>query len=402
MNQFRAIILSAIVAAGCSPVRHLVVNAGEYDRIDCTVKTDVGKNANVGVKASDGSYVPSQVIEENGSNYLYFTLDGTTRAKEIRSFDIVRSKKAVSDLKEMNVIDDGDNIILRSGDKPILSYKYTVTAPPDGVDKVFQRSGYIHPAYTPSGFVFTNIQPRDHYHHYGVWNPWTKVEYKGRTYDLWNLGSKLGTVRAGDVTELYEGDVVSGFKAGLDHVAFTPEGEVIIMKEEWIVKVVDTGNGYLWDFESILKPSTDSPVIIKAYRYQGFSCRATAEWTRENSTMMTSEGLQRPEIDQTRARWIYVNGANGPDAKAGFMFLASPDNFNSPEPLRIWNQNANGGRGDVFVNFCPAKTTDWKLEPGNEYHLHYRVMAYDGEMTPERAEQLWRDFVYPPKTEIRK
>ena len=96
----------------------------------------------------------------------------------------------------MSVRDDGRAVTLLSAGKPVLSYNYAVTPAPEGVSDVYARSGYIHPAWTPSGFVLTEIQPRDHYHHYGIWNPWTKVEYEGKLYDLWNLGERKGTVRA--------------------------------------------------------------------------------------------------------------------------------------------------------------------------------------------------------------
>ncbi|RHO74663.1 hypothetical protein DW083_02895 [Parabacteroides sp. AF48-14] len=78
-----------------------------------------------------------------------------------------------------------------------------------------------------------------------------------------------------------------------------------------------------------------------------------------------------------------------------------PENYNAPEPLRIWDENANGGRGDAFVNFAPTKNKDWKLMPGEHYKLCYRIFSYDGEMTRERADRLWNDFAYPPKVTIK-
>lgn len=294
--------------------------------------------------------------------------------------------------RAMHVTDEGGALTLRCGDAPILSYNYAVTPAPEGVREIYARGGYIHPAWTPSGFVLTTIQPRDHYHHYGIWNPWTYVLYDGRRYDLWNLGENLGTVRAGNVLPV-QGKGFCGFDADLDHVAFTPGGETVIMQEVWQVRARRVKEGFLWDFISTLRPATDKPVTIHAYRYQGFSIRANEAWTRENCTMMTSEGLERPRIDGSRARWIYVNGETGPQQQGGFLFLAAPDNYDAPEPLRIWDENANGGRGDVFVNFCPAKMKDWVLEPGGTYCLRYRVLTYDGALTPQKAEQLWNEYV---------
>ena len=36
---------------------------------------------------------------------------------------------------------------------------------------------------TPSEKVLTNINPEDHWHHYGIWNPWTKVAFEGDTLE---------------------------------------------------------------------------------------------------------------------------------------------------------------------------------------------------------------------------
>ena len=48
--------------------------------------------------------------------------------------------------------------------------------PPIGVNKLYQKSGYIHPVLSPWGDTLTRIQPPDHFHHYGVWGPWTKTK----------------------------------------------------------------------------------------------------------------------------------------------------------------------------------------------------------------------------------
>lgn len=292
----------------------------------------------------------------------------------------------------MGVSDNGSSLTLLCEGKTILTYQYAITPAPEGVRQVFSRGGYIHPACTPSGFVLTRIQPADHYHHYGIWNPWTHVIYDGQLYDLWNLGDSLGTVRPRQIDAVYEGKSCCGFDASLDHVAFTPGGETIILDEQWRVRATKAPEGYLWDFESRLRPTTDKQVTIQAYRYQGFCIRASEVWTRDNCSMMTSEGLERPDIDGSRGRWIYLVGDTGPSTKGGFLMMSYPGNQNAPEPLRIWDEEANRGRGDVFVNFCPAKTQDWVLEPGKEYQLRYRFLAFDGEMDPATAERLWKDF----------
>ena len=90
---------------------------------------------------------------------------------------------------------DETTITLRHKNNPILSYYHAVHPVPEGVDPIFRRSGFIHPLYTPDGLVVTSIQPRDHYHHYGIWNPWTVTQIEGREVDFWNLAKGQGTVR---------------------------------------------------------------------------------------------------------------------------------------------------------------------------------------------------------------
>ena len=82
------------------------------------------------------------------------------------------------------------------------------------------------------------------------------------------------------------------------------------------------------------------------------------------------------------------------------LFLGHPENYNAPEPLRIWDEKANGGRGDAFVNFAPTKNKDWELMPGRLYKQRYRIFSYDGEMDREKADRLWNDFAYPPKVTV--
>src|SRR5690606_26783521 len=109
------------------------------------------------------------------------------------------------DGKPFTATKGSDDLVLSNPEgAPLLTYRYTVKTPPAGVDAAYGRSGFIHPLQTLSGKVLTNIQPTDHYHHYGLWNPWTRVEYKGKMYDLWNIGDKKGTVRFVEFADIFE------------------------------------------------------------------------------------------------------------------------------------------------------------------------------------------------------
>ncbi|MDR2038118.1 MAG: PmoA family protein [Bacteroidales bacterium] len=395
--------LFAIVFNVAGKIR-ITVQSGQYDRIDCVVSAGIPdlnlkESSSVELYESTGKQkkpVPCQIIIEEGkAPVLFWTLDGKTDAGSVRTFYVKKIKENRPEKMLMEVEDNKKALILKKDGKNILQYNYAHVEPPEGADKSYGRSGFIHPAYSPEGNILTAIQPKDHYHHYGIWNPWTKIMYDGKTYDLWNLRSKQGTVRAKEIEDAYSGDVFAGCTASLDHYIFTTDNEKVIMNELWKIKAWNISDGFLWDFESHLHPSTSLPVLIKEYRYAGFGYRATEEWTRENCEMFTSEGKTRQQIDGTNARWIYITG-DTKTGRSGLLFMGHPENYNFPEPLRIWDENANGRRGDAFINFAPTKNKDWELKANGHYVLKYRILSYEGEMTKEKAERLWNDFAHPP------
>jgi hypothetical protein len=88
---------------------------------------------------------------------------------------------------------DKDTLRLMYQGKPILSYRHSVMDVPAGVDPLFKRSGFIHPLWSPAGHVLTRVQAPDHYHHYGIWGPWTLTTINGQEVDFWNLAKGEGT-----------------------------------------------------------------------------------------------------------------------------------------------------------------------------------------------------------------
>ena len=296
----------------------------------------------------------------------------------------------------------GGVLTISKGNQPLLTYVYKTVYPPPGIDTAYKKSGFIHPLYTPRGQILTRIQPPDHYHHYGIWDPWTHILFKGDTVDCWNLAARKGTERFAEFSDFSGGDSSASFQARLQHVAFRKDGtEEAFLNELLTIQIssADT-NQYLLDFTITLTPATLYPVILLTYRYGGLGWRATAEWNRDNSEVLTSEGMDRRHADGTTARWCIVQGALGSDY-GGIAMLSHPDNFNYPEPLRIWPDTSNG-RGDLFANFSPTKDRDWRLEPGRTYTLHYRWVVFGGHFTKQQAESAWQYFAAPPHVTVNK
>lgn len=287
---------------------------------------------------------------------------------------------AVSTTKE------NGTLVVKIDEKPVLSYQYETVYPPAGIDSAFQRSGYIHPINTLSGHRLTQIQPKDHYHHYAMWNPWTHVEFENDTIDFWNLGGKQGTVRFAEFKEIAD----NKYSALQEHVVLKNGKERVALNEVQTIEVKKLNDGqYYIDFTIDYSCATDSPFKILEYRYAGFSWRATEVWNAENSEIISSEVSTRDEIDGTTGKWLIVQGELGSDY-GGAVLLSHPTNYNFPEPLRVWPSGNHDGQ--IFVNFAPTKTKDWLLEPNKTYTLKYRMIVTNSKVTPTEAETLWTNY----------
>lgn len=302
----------------------------------------------------------------------------------------------------VSVLSDDSTYTLQSGTHPLLRYNHATVYPPPGVDSAFRRSGFIHPLWTPHGQVLTRIQAPDHYHHYGLWNPWTHVLFEGDTVDFWNLGGKKGTVRFARLLNKDSGPVYAQIRVLHEHVVL--KNNKVALSEVQTIRAYrpskDKDNDYYYlDITSELSCATESPVLLLTYRYGGLGWRATPLWNKDNSEVLTSEGRDRKGADGSTARWCIVQGALNDDY-GGAVMLSYPANYNHPEPLRVWPENTNG-KGDLFANFDPTKDRDWLLEPGKTYVLRYRLVVFNGKFDKEKAESAWQYFANPPYIIIR-
>ena len=188
---------------------------------------------------------------------------------------------------------DESSTTISLGEKPLLTYVHVETPALEGQNPLYKRSAYIHPLRSPGGEILTCIQPDDHYHHYGIWNPWTRTHFGEYKVDFWNLADGQGTVRFVEYMDKYENEGEAGFSVKHDHIYFKNEGgEGIAISESWNVNIHDAGEKvYTADLAITLKTPLEEAITLEAYRYGGgLGFRATEEWDTNNSTVLTSEG----------------------------------------------------------------------------------------------------------------
>ncbi|PKQ44938.1 DUF6807 domain-containing protein [Confluentibacter flavum] len=295
-----------------------------------------------------------------------------------------QNEKVLSVLKEKGIL----SIVHKN--QPLIGYQYEVLDPPEGVDPAFKRSGFFHPINTLKGHRLTRIHAKDHYHHFGMWNPWTKTLFEGDTLDFWNIGGKQATIRHSGFKNTNVTDDFAEYQMLHEHVVLKNNKNKVALNEIQTVKIHNPkDNYYIIDLQFDYTCATDSKFEILAYRYQGLGWRATEEWNDANSSIITSEGKTRKDADNTTAKWMLYQGKLGND-KGGIIMLSHAQNYNHPEPIRVWPIGQH--EGSVFINFSPTKTKDWVFEPGKTYTLKYRLVVFDDEFTPTQAETFWEEF----------
>lgn len=410
------ILIAGAISCTETKLASFTVSAGEHDRQDWIVsveirplETDLASDVDADLEALAALYeitpegevpVPFQLDFAGGTDVIRFMIKGITEKGTTREYMLKMKRGSASAPPPVATLQQDEDVLLVADEgNPVLSYRISEIMPPEGVDSIYRRSAYIHPLYSPGGMVLTRIQPPDHYHHYGIWNPWTKTHINDREIDYWNLRKGEGTVRTEALLATEEGPVATSFTALQQHIDKGYEaGERVTIDEFWDVKYwgkTADGNRYILDLYTTLRNVLQDTIIFDAYRYGGgLGYRATAEWNNENSSILTSQGKDCATADGTRARWCIVEGESSVEAgRSGILFMSHPDNREHPEPMRVWPPDT--GHGNVFFEFCPIRYNEWKILPGMDYRLKYRMVVYDGELTAEEADRYWNAFAYP-------
>lgn len=297
--------------------------------------------------------------------------------------------------KELTVSETDEAITITRGDTMVLTYHKAAVPPPEGVKPIYKRSGFIHPLCAPNGEPMTGIHPKDHYHHMGLWHAWVKTKHGKDTPDFWNLGGGTGRVRFAKTRQILKAskeDPAVGFVVEQEQVAYKgPEKkETVVLRELLTVKAeyVEGENvvSYFLEQENVSKETLELP----AYRYGGcLAYRGPHHWDQTNSDYLTSEGLNRTNSHQSRARWVAMWGATKKGV-ATLTVLNHPKNHDYPQRLRTWDANAHNGA--MFFNIVPAQEHPWEIKPGQKINMNYLLVLSNGKPDKDRIEKQDKAF----------
>lgn len=396
MKILSSLLILSFFFGSCQQETKIKVSAGEIERNQSIVKFKIPQQYHQfnALKNENGEIIPLQKDEESNA---YFRL-GHLPSGESSEFTLIQQNEE-SLQNKVTLQKDGDKISFNTNNEPILGFYFKESPlPADTIDPKYRRGGYIHPVYTPQGTIITDDYPSNHLHHHGIWAAWTKTQFQDRTPDFWNMGAQTGTVIPVSLDSIFSGPVFAGLISKHDYVDLSAEEPITALHETWNLKVypqveLEGFSGYIFELKISQQCATDDPLILPEYRYGGVGFRGHWDWNgEENTFFLTATGRDRSDGHATRAKWCHIGGYV--DQKlAGITMMDHPDNFRSPQPMRIHPH-------EPFFNYAPSQAGDWQISPSETYQVTYRFVVYDGEPNVEIIERLWNDFATPAEVTI--
>lgn len=391
------LVMLTLFVSAAQAQKVLTVSAGEFDRRGSVVPVSVGDALKVGVyELSDGA--GDATLLQVGPGGRGSLIIGELKAGRTRNYRVRPAPANPADAG-VRVGRDGGTLKVSSGGRDILHYQGAKTALPPGYESYYERGGYIHPVLTPGGRLVTDDFPPKHKHHHGIWSPWTKTKFEGRTPDFWNMFQKTGTVEVVDFGGAWDGPVAGGFTAAHRMVDLSANPPKSAINERWDVVAYRPPAGpdapayHLFDWTTTQTCATDSPLVLPKYHYGGLGFRGHRDWDgKGNCVFLTSEGKGRADGNETTGKWCHIGGKVDGEP-AGVAILCHPDNFRFPQPMRLHPE-------EPFFCFAPSQGGDWSIEPGKPYVARYRFIVADGPADAKEIDRLWNDYAHPPKVTV--
>ena len=391
------LVLSGIPFETIAEEQTVIVFAGKHARLDTPISVAIPdalqkyRHFTLSRLDTDKSVAVQTVL--GGKPTLMWILKDPLAAGKTRRYRLAPTDRTPATKQTVAIDDDGKQLRVMVAGKPVLVYNAAVVPSPDRKTSYYDRSGYIHPIYNPSGQALTDDFAPDHPHQHGVMFPWTNTTFEGRDINFWDQQKQRATVKHVAVESSVSGSVFGEFTAKLHHVDITsPDKPKVALAETWHVRIYNTSNGFLFDLKS-RQQAVSSPLQIKQYHYGAMAIRGHRNWlTPGQGDFLTNEGKTRKNGNHSRPHWVDVHGFV--DGKTtGVTIFCDPRNFRSPQPVRLHPSKP-------YFCFAPMVLGGFAITSDKPYISRYRFFVHDGKLDVKVAEQLWNDLVDPPQVKI--
>lgn len=322
-----------------------------------------------------------------------------------------------ADVADFECRQTDQEITLSWGDRPLLRYNIAERDPPEGIDDLYRRSGYIHPIWTPSGRIVSGDFAADHPHQHGLFLAFVDTTFEGRSVDFWNQRAGTGAVAHEEVVAVRSEGASAGFEVRLSHSAILPDTDPQpVLRETWSVEArrppaAATEGVAVIDFRSEIRCVAPSPLKVNEYHYGGLGIRgadafyrdsaaaAWRDWSRAvdageepeppgsepmGHRFLTDRGRGRHDGNHSQADWVSLSGSVD-EAPAGIAIIGHPSNFRAPQRVRLHPSKP-------YFCFAPMVDGEFELAPGETFVSRYRLVVHDGPADASLLDTLRDEF----------
>ncbi|PHN05562.1 DUF6807 domain-containing protein [Flavilitoribacter nigricans] len=326
-------------------------------------------------------------LQQASTGEIYFLLDAPLAAGTSREYELV--PVSGSETTGLHTEQTETGLDISSAGHPVLTYNTATLSPPEGLPDYYQRSGFIHPFYSPSGKVLTDGFPAGHTHQHGIFFAWVNTTYRGDFTDFWNQQKETGTVAFRELTTSESGPVFAYFQSRHEAISLQ-HGPVL--DETWDVKTYAIPDYHVIDLTTTQQIIGKDTLFINKYHYGGMGIRLAAEWNEVDSTrytgpmqVLTSKGVtNRDSANHSRPNWTAVYGQID-GSVSGVAMFDHPSNFRHPQPVRVHPSMP------YFVQ-TPMLEAAFEQVPGETYSYTYRILSFDGEPDAAQLDAMWEAY----------
>jgi hypothetical protein len=279
--------------------------------------------------------------------------------------------------------------LVKVSGKPVFFYHVTPAMPPADSPSYYQRSGFIHPLYSPAGQIVTDDFPVAHVHQHAIFSAWTNTRFRNTAVDFWNQHNRTGTVAHQRLVRIVEGPVFSEIVTELAYISVI---HGVVLTEQWRMIIYPYTDYFLFDLESMQKNVTNDTLYLNPYHYGGMAFRGSREWNADdkshftgNWSILTSEGKKDSSANQTAARWVDASG-KVKGSPAGVTVFNHPRNFRYPQKIRVHPQ---------MPYWCYAPMIDgaFHIAPGKQYKSKFRYYVHNNLATTAQLDHIHQQWI---------
>lgn len=401
------LVLLCSIAATAAPLR-VAVTAGDHAGQDVVVKTivlldkDQAKQTDVQVTGGGQTLAaqltaPSLLAKvpaagDRVARELHFVVPKLEAKQEV-TYEVNFEKPASGETFAWK--DTPDKYMdLAYGDKPVLRYMHERV---DNSSKERRSETFkvYHHVYNQDGTRLLTKGPGGLFpHHRGVYYGFNKISYDGKTADTWHCNNGESQTHEGEVSR-EAGRVLGRHTVKID---WHGKDDKVFAKELREITVYRTNAGTLLEFASRLESAAGPVKLDGDPQHAGFQFRASQDVpdkTKAQTYYLRPDGKGEPGKfrnwpgDKMHANlpWnalsIVLDGQ-----RYTVCYLDRPEN---PKESRF-SERDYGRFGSYF---------EAEIDKDKPLDLNYRLWIQPGEMTVETVDAKSKDFVSPPKVQVK-